>query len=97
MRLDDRFTDRQSQAHAAGFCREERLEEFLRHLRVESRSSICNLANNEIGLIDLRFNRQNTRAMFGSGHGVDCVRDQIQKSPAVAALDQSKRTAGAFQ
>ena len=47
-------------------------------LRIESRSGICNSDHDGIGLIDARFNTQRSRAMFGSGHGFDCIRDQIQ-------------------
>ena len=78
MRFDDGFANRQSQTHAAGFRRKERLEQLLARLRIESRSGICNRDHDGIGLINTRFNTQLSRRMFGSGHGFNCIHDQIQ-------------------
>jgi hypothetical protein len=65
VRLDDRFANRQSQTHAAGFRREKRLEDLLSHIRIEARSGICNRYHRGVCLIDARFNTQRSRAMFG--------------------------------
>ena len=79
MRLDDRFANRQSQTHAAGFRREKWLEDLLSHLRIEAGSGICDRYHHGICLIDARFNMQHSRPPFGSGHGFNCIHDQIQK------------------
>src|SRR3954470_21713703 len=80
MRFDDRAANRKAHPGAAGFRREERLEDALRVVRTDADSGILNRHQHAVGLDRLRFHRQHPRAIRQRGHGLDGIHDQVQKN-----------------
>ena len=78
MGVDDRPTDRQPHAHAAGLRREEGVEEAVHCFRSEPRTRILDRNEQIAGPVDLRSYPQHPRLAHDRAHRLDAIHDQIE-------------------
>ena len=78
MRLDYRATDRQTQPNAVLFGREEQVEYAFSAFRVDSRPGIFAADRHPI-IAMLGAQTQHVWTSCDGGHGVECIRKQVQK------------------
>ena len=80
MALDDHPANRQSQPHAVGFCRNERIEDVGQPPRIDSRPAIFHLNDNRAVAVARGPQLQQAATVLERGHGLDGVADQIDEN-----------------